>query len=347
MTVNPSDYDLIQDGRLDSLESLVTAEYQPPEGVEYSYPVSNQGITQTQFRNMMRGLGKGTITQHDADTARNSYRLLAHASDAETNQRNTLILRPATNTGQAETASNGFFHVLTEDIELPFPPVTSTTTYHVCVTYDPRKFKTDPLKIEVYPGTPPTSEDRDHVVLFKVKRQPNQLLSQTERTPVNQWLGHVINVWSYENMPDPTHVEYGTMAVVINSKEGDGGRPELYTSRGVLGWVPIKENPKKYDILLLNGWEVYASYGLFQATLKDGWVTLQGVIRNGAWTESRFANLPAPLRPGRGRLLYGFNTYSGTLIDVRVRQSGDMVFGNPTGTRPTWIVFDGVSYPLD
>lgn len=347
MAENPSDYDKLQDGRLDSLESLVTAEYQPPAGTEYSYPVSNQGITQDQFRNMMRGLGKGTITQHDADTARNSYRLVDHGSDSETNQRNTLILRPATNTGHAETASNGFFHVLTDDMELPFPAVTSSTTYHVTVTYDPRLFKTTPLKIEVYPGEPPTTYGRDHIVLFKVRREPNQLLSQATRTPVNQWLGNVINVWSEENLPDPTHVEYGTMVVVINSKEGDGGLPELYTSRGVLGWVPIKENPKKYDITLRNGWEVYASFGLFRATLKDGWVTLQGVMRNGAWTESRFASLPAPLHPRRSRLLYGFNTYSGTLIDVRVGQNGDMTFGNPTGTRPSWITFDGVSYPLD
>ncbi|HLS01900.1 MAG TPA: hypothetical protein VK054_07980 [Beutenbergiaceae bacterium] len=237
--------------------------------------------------------------------------------------------------------------MLIETMELPFPAVTSSTTYHVTVTYDPRLFKTTPLKIEVYPGPPPTTYGRDHIVLFKVQREPNQLLSQATRTPVNQWLGNVINVWSEENLPDPTHVEYGTMVVVINAKEGDGGLPELYTSRGVLGWVPIKENPKKYTINLLNGWEVYGSFGLFQATLKDGWVTFQGVIRNGAWTESRFAALPEPLRPRRGRLIYGFNTYSGTLIDVRVAQNGNMTFGNPTGTRPTWITFDGVSYPLD
>lgn len=331
------------------MQSLITAEHRPPAGVEYSYPVSNQGITQTQFRNMMRALGKGTITQHDADTARNSYRLLAHASDAETNQRNTLILRPATNTGQAETASNGFFHVLTEDIELPFPPVTSTTTYHVCVTYDPRKFKTDPLKIEVYPGTPPTSQNRDHVVLFKVTRQPNQLLSQAERIPVNQWLGNIINVWSDENMPDPTHVEYGTMAVVINSKEGDGGRPELHTSRGVLGWVPIKENPRTQEVRLVNGWEHYTNFGTVKATLHEGWVTLSGVARRGAWTASRFGVVPSFCVPARRRLIRGFDTSSrADLIPVEVDDSGNLFF-TQTGSHssPNWVAFDGVSYPIN
>src|SRR5699024_5687334 len=251
-----TEYDKLQDQRLDDLESLVTAEYQPPSGVEYSYPVSNQGITQDQFRNMMRGLGKGTITQHTSDTAQNSYRLVDHGSDAETNQRNTLILRPATNTGQAETASNGFFHVLTDDMELPFPAVTSPTTYHVCVTYDPRLFKTTPLKIEVYPGTPPTSEGRDHVVLFTVQRQVNQLLSQAVIGRVNQWLGHVINAWSYKELPDPTHVEYGTLAVVINPTSN----PTIYTSRGVWGWVRSTNTGEWQDLNLVGACGHYNSH---------------------------------------------------------------------------------------
>src|SRR5699024_392446 len=146
-----TEYDKLQDQRLDQLESLITAEYQPPAGTEYSYPVANQGITQEQFRTMMRAAGKGTFVQHDEDGAQIAYRLIKHDTDSETNQRNTLILRPSSHTGKAETVSNGFFHVLTEDMELPFPAVTTATTYHVTITYDPRLFKTTPLKIEVYP----------------------------------------------------------------------------------------------------------------------------------------------------------------------------------------------------
>lgn len=235
MTVNPSDYDLIQDGRLDDLESLVTADYQPPAGTEYSYPVASQGITQEQFRTMMRAAGSGTFVQHDDTGAQVSYRLTGHGTDSETNQRNTLILKPATTTGRAETVYHGFFHVLTEAMEIPFPAVTSSTTYHVCVTYDPRLFKTTPLKIEVYPGTPPTTHGRDSIVLFKVHREPNQLLSQATVTQVNPWLGHIINVWSYDHLPEPTSVEYGTLAVVINPSRGHV--PHIYTNRGVHGWV--------------------------------------------------------------------------------------------------------------
>src|SRR5699024_5513335 len=321
--VEPTAYDLEQDSRIESLESLITAEYEPPSGVEYSYPVSNQGITQTQFRNMMRALGKGTITQHNTTTAQSSYRLEAHASDAETNQRNTLLLRPAPSFNQAETASNGFFHVLTEAMELPFPSVTSKTTYHVCVTYDPRKFKTDPLKIEVYPGTPPTSEGRDHVVLFTVKRSPNQLLSQAKIGRVNQWLGHVINAWSYNELPDPTHVEYGTLAVVlIPSSERDTG-PELYSSRGVHGWVPVHEEKKYEPVRFMNDWGNFSSSATeVKFTVAGGIVHVSGFMKAGYWGTTRdIMQLPAAVTPTKDVTLTGLHqTYNN--IPLRFRSDG-------------------------
>src|SRR5699024_7047445 len=140
-----TEYDKLQDGRLDSLESLITAEYEPPEGVEYSFPVANQGITQEQFRLMSLGQANGMI-HGDNGTVNDSpnstgyrYYLEGHSSDSETNQRNTLILRAGTS---AESIVEGFYHRLTEDMELPFPAVTTTTVYHVTITYDPRDFKT-------------------------------------------------------------------------------------------------------------------------------------------------------------------------------------------------------------
>src|SRR5690625_1865641 len=144
MTVNPSDYDLIQDDRLDELESLITAEYEPPEGTEYSFPVANQGITQEQFRLMNLGQANGmihgdngAINDPESSTG-NRYYLEGHDSESETNQRNTIILRAGTS---AEAIIEGYYHRLTEALELPFPAVTSTTLYHVTLTYDPRDFK--------------------------------------------------------------------------------------------------------------------------------------------------------------------------------------------------------------
>ena len=235
MTVNPSDYDLIQDGRLDDLESLITAEYQPPEGTEYSFPVANQGITQDQFRLMFLGQANGMIhgdngiVNDSPDSTGWRYYLDRHDSDSETNQRNTLILRAGTS---AESIVEGFYHRLTEDLELPFPPVTTTTVYHVTITYDPRDFKTNPVKIQVYPGTPPTSHGRVHVVLYKVERGPNQLLTQATITRYRPYTAGVLSVQNENQLPDPAQYPAGTLAVP--SREGGG----LYVRQnGGLVWL--------------------------------------------------------------------------------------------------------------
>ena len=235
MTETPSNYDLIQDGRLDDLESLITAEYQPPEGTEYSFPVANQGITQDQFRLMFLGQANGMIhgdngiVNDSPDSTGWRYYLDRHDSDSETNQRNTLILRAGTS---AESIVEGFYHRLTEDLELPFPPVTTTTVYHVTITYDPRDFKTNPVKIQVYPGTPPTSQGRVHVVLYKVERGPNQLLTQATITRYRPYTAGVLSVQNVNQLPDPAQYPAGTLAVP--SREGGG----LYVRQnGGLVWL--------------------------------------------------------------------------------------------------------------
>lgn len=241
----PSDYDrYVQDPRLDELESLVTAEYRPPEGVEYSYPVANQGITQEQFRLMNLGQANGMIHGDNGvvNDSPNStgwrYYLEGHDSDSETNQRNTLILRAGTS---AESIVEGFYHRLTEDLELPFPPVTSTTVYHVTVTYDPRDFRTNPVKIQVYPGTPPESQGRVHMLLYEVERRPNQILSQAKITRYRPYTAGLLSVQNRNQLPDPAQYPAGTL--VVPSAEGQG----LYVRQnGGLVWLdPISHKAEK------------------------------------------------------------------------------------------------------
>src|SRR5699024_9399505 len=220
----PTPYDLEQDARIETIESLVTAEYQPPEGVEYSFPVANQGITQEQFRLMFLGQANGIIhgdngTVNDSpDSTGYRYYLEGHSSDSETNQRNTLILRAGTS---AESIVEGFYHRLTEDMELPFPAVTTTTLYRVTLTYDPRKFKTSPVNIEVWAGEPPTAYGQVHVLLHTVERKPNQLLSQATITRYRQYTAGLLSVQNESQLPDVDSVPAGTLAVP-SSREGAG-----------------------------------------------------------------------------------------------------------------------------
>src|SRR5699024_5635115 len=157
----------------------------------------NQGITQEQFRLMNLGQANGMIhgnngTVNDSPNSTGyRYYLEGHATDYETNQRNTHLLRAGTS---GESIVAAFYHLLTEDMELPFPAVTKTTVYHVTITYDPRDFKTSPLKSQVYPGEPPTSQGRIHVLLHTVERRPNQLLSQAKITRYRQYTAGLLSV---------------------------------------------------------------------------------------------------------------------------------------------------------
>jgi len=314
----PSDYDIhVQNPRIDQLESLITAEYEPPQGAQYSYPVANQGITQDQFRQMNLHTGDGVVV---TDEGHHSFYLEGHDSDAETNARNTLLLKVSRETGRNEAILAGFYFRQTEDIELPFPAVTSTTTYYVTVTYDPRKFKTDPLRVEVWAGDPPRAHGQRHIVLHTVVRQPNQVLSQSVREMRRQYVSPVISVHHRDRLPEPTDVLYGSIAVKANRTVGgvlQPGTGELWESRGQYGWsnlligewenMPLSQNAHNWSgraqcRKVVGGLEVYVVVtagngtpsGSYVASLPDGltfknsWYTT--CVGGGQTTGSFYAN---------------------------------------------------------
>src|SRR5699024_11187640 len=198
----PSDYDLyVQDPRLDSLESLISAEYEPPEGAQYSYPIANQGITQDQWQQMNLTSGDGVIITEDSEY---SFRLVKHATDSETNQRHTLILKVSDNTGRNEASIAGFYFRQTEDIELPFPAVTSTTTYYVTVTYERRKFKNNPLRIEVSNNDLHRQQGQQHIVLRTLIRSAYQLSSHAPISTPRHYVSPVITEVNKSGLPAST-----------------------------------------------------------------------------------------------------------------------------------------------
>ena len=337
----PSDYDIhVQNPRIDQLESLITAEYKPPEGVEYSFPVANQGITQEQFRLMFLGQANGMI-HGDNGTVNDSpnstgyrYYLEGHDSDSETNQRNTLILRAGTS---AEAIVEGFYHRLTEDMELPFPPVTTTTVYRVTLTYDPRKFKTSPVNIEVWNAEPPTTHGQTHVLLHTVERKPNQLLSQAEITRYRQYTAGLLSVQNEGQLPDPASVPAGTIAVP--SAAGRGiyvrGNTRLEWENPLVGpWAALS---------LANGFTERSSEPLRYRITQNGLQFKGRVSASNAISMShRVATLPrAPLGTFSSLVPSSADNYV-----LNVATNGNVSFSG-SDYRPTWISLDNVFIPLD
>jgi len=264
MTEQPSAYDILQDHRLDALDELVTPYYQPPGDVEYSFPVVGQGITADQYRLMSLGQANGIIhgdngvVNDSPNSTGYRYYLEGHSTDAETNQRNTLMLRAGTS---AEAIVEGFYHRLTEDMELPFPAVSTPTTYHVCLTYDPRREEepTGPVHVEVYAGDPPTTHGRVHVVLHTVHREPNQLLSQASRQRYRPYTAGIVAIQHPNQLPNWRAYPAGTLAVpsggrargtwVRSNTTGDWlhtsiGEWQTFTTFG--SWVSLSSNPVRW-----------------------------------------------------------------------------------------------------
>lgn len=236
MTETPTPYDEIQDAERRAIQDLISVTYDPPQGAQYSYPVGSQGITQDQYQQMMLPSGDGAIINAESGSP---FMLVGHDSDAETNQRNTLILKVSENSGRNEASLAGFFFRQTEDIELHFPPVTANTTYYVTITYDPREFRTNPLQLNVWANTPPRAHGQKHIILWEVPRAANQLLTQSITTLRRHYVSPVITAASYTGLPDPTDVLYGTLGVVRSrSAQGEviAGTGGIYESHTSLGW---------------------------------------------------------------------------------------------------------------
>lgn len=269
MTEQPTSYDLQQDEQIARNTRMIKPDHTPRDGTEYSFPVVGQGISSREYQLMSLGQANGIIhgDNGEVNTSPDStgwrYYLDKHNSDAETNQRNTLILRAGTS---AEAIVEGFYHRLTEDMEISLPPVISRTVYHVCITFDPEK-ETEPqgpVSIRTYPSVPPSSGGRVHLLLYQVERQPNQLLTEATVTRYRPYTAGLLSVQNRNQLPDPAQYPAGTL--VVPSAEGQG----LYVRQnGGLVWLdPISHKANKpgswQSLATFSGWN--SSNAFFRIT---------------------------------------------------------------------------------
>lgn len=352
MTQDPTPYDLLQDAAIEGLQEIVTPYYTPPGDAEYSFPVVGQGITADQYRLMSLGQANGIIhgdngvVNDSPNSTGYRYYLEGHATDAETNQRNTLMLRAGTS---AEAILEGFYHRLSEDMELSFPAVSTPTTYHVCLTYDPRREDepTGPIHVEVYAGEPPTTHGRVHVILHTVERQPNQLLSQATRTRYRPYTAGVVSIQTEAQLPDVNSYPAGTLAV-----------PSGAEARGI--FVRSNTHPRRWANTMVGPWEQCrpATGWAHSATPLEARMTVMGIqlrgVLNGEAGQpgASMARLPAswPLmnreyrfhlsNPGRDReTLASIGGVSGDRNLIRMHESSSQYSTFPR--------FDGIIIPTN
>lgn len=242
---DPTEYDLVQDEAIQELQDVVTVSANPIGGAEYSFPIPNYPVNQEQFQLLSLVSGNGVI-----DRGGRPYWLTGHGSDSETNAQNSMILKVSNTVGRAEAVVAGYYHVLTQDKTISLPPVTSKTTYRICLTYDPREEegRVGPVSIQVYDTEPPTSSGRVHVVLWSVTRAPNQLLTEASVTRERPRIAPTTYVYYKDHLPDANTQLSGALCVVgetastyrVSSDDVGGEGNRAWVNLTSPTWQPLR-----------------------------------------------------------------------------------------------------------
>src|SRR5699024_2206458 len=158
------------------------------------------------WKHVTRGIGDGIL-----DEGGFPYRLTNLS-----NTTNTGLLRPSNVTGEASAILNGFYHRIDEPVTLEFPAVTSQTTYYVVLLYNPLD-AVMPVSARVVTALD-TSQGKSYLLLHKVVRSRDQLLTDADVQMVRPRVAPV-QVYAYEeHMPPANTVLWGTLAIAHNGR---------------------------------------------------------------------------------------------------------------------------------
>ena len=272
MSVNPTQYDVIQDARIEDVESLVKNEYNPPSALEYSYPVVDQPMNDEMWQFVTLAFGNGIM-----DEGGQPY-WLRNLNNAT----NTATLTTSTTTLTAQAVLRGFYHRLLRDLEISLPPVTVDTTYYVILQYDPvgHQQPTGPIKVKVVTQLD-ISLGKFYAVMWTVERKPNQLLTDAKVTQGRQKVAPTITVDGFTQLPEPRTVLWGTHAFVSGTTSKD--RPGIYVASGASAETGA---PTEWREANSTGWTnltlgtgFVAAFSTPQWRMKDGYFEFRGSIK--------------------------------------------------------------------
>lgn len=342
----PTEYDLQQDQRIIPLEEILSQAAEPPTGDEYSYPVVGQGWSTDMWRWMTRGIGSGILGEGGRP-----YWL-----DDFSNATNTAQLKVSTTIGTANATIAGFYHQLSQDMTINLPPVSTATTYRICLTYDPRDEKDvrGPISVQTYTTDLPTTFGREHVLLWSVRRDPSGVLTDAQVTRHRPFVAPVLSTNSSAEFPPPDTVLTGTVAMgrhdstimtsmMPNEPDEDGN----VSSSG--RWIDMLDRP--WVSLGLNSF--YAPGGAVPTQIQRRGKTriLRGQFRRANQSESLsagnrwfVATLPTRDRP-YSRVKIPVATSNDTVTaTIDIMANGEVYFITPRAVG--WATLDGIEYDV-
>lgn len=332
----PTAWDILQDARLDAHEQIFTPSYTPPESQEHSFPVVGQGISSQQFQQMSLAQGSGVLITDGADSPYWLRQLPGGA--AETNARNQMVLTVAANIGRAEAIISGFYHVLYQDMIIDLPPVTTATSYWICLTYDPRREEepSGPVRVEVHTNDIPRTHGRKHIILHEVYRTPNTLLTDAGIEMYRHYISPTITAGGHWALPDPADVNFGSLGVSRNRSSGGTvipGTGQIFESRGNLGWHNLLVGQWQNIPTWFGGWTPV--FGVYRRTLLGVDVAVRA-NRSGAQNPSRPFALPNTLLSENFYTIVHSTSTSPDRIEISA-SSGQVNIAGASGSSGGWI----------
>lgn len=201
---------------------------------EQSFPIVEQPLSADQWRSVTLGIGNGVL-----DEGGSPFRLTQI-----TNASNTVRVNPETGTGYAHAILRGFYYKIDEAKTLSIPAVTSATTYWIALQYAPVRAeeKQAPIILDVFTSLD-RSQGKDYLVLHRIERRPDQLLTDAVFTKMDQKVSPSLTVDSHEAMPDAAEVLWGTKVLVTDTADE-------YRAGGTVGsprWVATSNRRFVWD----------------------------------------------------------------------------------------------------
>lgn len=339
---NPTEYDRLQDARLDAHDRLITPQPKTRSEPWYSFPITGQDISDDEFRQMMIAVPSGI-----ADEGGQPF-WWANLDDVT----NTMQLTVSKTTGDAKAAMSGFFFRMTQDVTVSLPPVSVATDYHVCLTYDPLRAShpEGPISVVTYRGEPPTTGGRSHIVCWVVRREPSQLLSDVTPIQVRPKVAPQLTVDTAEQLPDPSSVLWGTTFVVSHGEHAG-------TTWQADGADPSKGRPQRWDNLTNPQWKTlgkpaYITHLLpSQYRIANGYLELRGWLgrSSGAFSTSSSTSLgwiTGVNLPNFNVAVIGNEGKTGWVTTTDGATARDVIVVTATSSGLTRVSLDNIRIPL-
>lgn len=174
---------------------------------EQSFPIIDSPMSGDQWKSVTLGIGNGIL-----DEGGNPYSLTSIS-----NASNTVTVRVDSAKGYAHAILMGFYHKIDAAVTIEVPAVTTRTTYYIALQYDPARPNL-PVKLDKFTSLN-RSSGKEYLVLHRIVRQPDQLLTDAAITKMDAKISSTVIVDTEDAIPNIESVLWGTRVLVTETGE--------------------------------------------------------------------------------------------------------------------------------